>query len=681
MNVVKTNSVNKNSVKRKRSRKKFFRLVEFMMDATYGSGLTIEHECEAKNTYCMPCTPISKELPNVYTPESLLVDRGRQNIRDLRNRMLSKHLKGKVMRCKMCNQTFTPREVVNSTLEKLRDDLKEKHMETCERRRKGKDCEICNSEISLPLSSERLAIVAMRHAYDSPLGCNNKEKHWFWGDENVRNVLLNVRFNEHDYGHRQSCFKKDCDCRFNLPDQPCQKTEIYEDKGAKDENYVDWYRLVQGDILRVPPWKLTIKRPQGCQYMNTHNKYVTRVFCCNTNIQIGDRAHVYYTTCYCGKCTQKEDRQRADRTNHACTKRLLQIQRDIATNDLPRQELRTGFVEGLCRMLSALNASYSRLVISAPMQHRLVCSGGTRFLFSHGFGNLLVGQLQDILENNEIKVHIRTSLINGERVLWADAPGFDYLMRPWANLFNKMCIYEFTMHFKKTTKTPSQIKRCRQPSSQIDERFTTTPEQEYVSGVTEHERLSGQGFRRKWTFQQTHPAFEYCVIAELKKEVIPKIYLPEGRLPHIKELKIQLNDDRDESEEDEEEEGEENPHTNCMREEYAKMALLMFYPHRTLNDLKLNGSHWKLFFRELKLKRAGKPTTFWDYGFTVLQNMQDRQTLDTGGLKRANDEITNGTTNRAPVDESPPPKQSVDADEANETKRMNDISKYGDPEE
>ena len=62
------------------------------------------------------------------------------------------------------------------------------------------------------------------------------------------------------------------------------------------------------------------------------------------------------------------------------------------------EEVQDGFVEGLCRTLSGMNAATLRNVISATLQHLLVSNGGSRFNFSHGFGNLLVGQLEAPLE-------------------------------------------------------------------------------------------------------------------------------------------------------------------------------------------------------------------------------------------------------------------------------------------
>ena len=73
----------------------------------------------------------------------------------------------------------------------------------------------------------------------------------------------------------------------------------------------------------------------------------------------------------------------------------------------------------------------------------------------------------------------------------------------------------------------------------------------------------------------------------------------------------------------------------------------MFYLFRTLEDLKTCGSYWKKFQGELKLhseeqqnleqKRGGesesyrntdKKYKFWPKGFEILQNFQDRFTLE-----------------------------------------------------
>jgi hypothetical protein len=80
---------------------------------------------------------------------------------------------------------------------------------------------------------------------------------------------------------------------------------------------------------------------------------------------------------------------------------------------------------------------------------------------------------------------------------------------------------------------------------------------------------------------------------------------------------------------------------------YAKIALLMFYPFRQLNDLKYDGSYWKLFHNELVRHNNNEETVFWKKGFEILQNIQDRSTLEKQ-VKRARDPISMTTKNEKP---------------------------------
>ena len=67
----------------------------------------------------------------------------------------------------------------------------------------------------------------------------------------------------------------------------------------------------------------------------------------------------------------------------------------------------------------------------------------------------------------------------------------------------------------------------------------------------------------------------------------------------------------------------------------------MFYPFRTLIDLKTDGSYWKKFKDQLRMYSGKQNTTeeklsfkFWPKGFEILQNFQDRFTLE----KRLNEQ-------------------------------------------
>jgi hypothetical protein len=66
-----------------------------------------------------------------------------------------------------------------------------------------------------------------------------------------------------------------------------------------------------------------------------------------------------------------------------------------------------------------------------------------------------------------------------------------------------------------------------------------------------------------------------------------------------------------------------------------------------LNDLKYDGSYWKLFHNELERHNNNKETVFWKKGFKILQNIQDRSTLEKH-VKRARDPISITTKNEKP---------------------------------
>ena len=56
---------------------------------------------------------------------------------------------------------------------------------------------------------------------------------------NVRQPLIQLKFNDHDCYHRRSCFKKSLEYQMDLPHQHRLITKIYFDKD-KDNN-INWY--------------------------------------------------------------------------------------------------------------------------------------------------------------------------------------------------------------------------------------------------------------------------------------------------------------------------------------------------------------------------------------------------------------------------------------------------------
>ncbi len=70
---------------------------------------------------------------------------------------------------------------------------------------------------------------------------------------------------------------------------------------------------------------------------------------------------------------------------------------------MPQERKEPRFVEGLSRVLSGLNAATTRNVISATMAYLIPCNNGLRFVYSHEFSDLLVGQMEASLEGQLYK--------------------------------------------------------------------------------------------------------------------------------------------------------------------------------------------------------------------------------------------------------------------------------------
>jgi hypothetical protein len=51
----------------------------------------------------------------------------------------------------------------------------------------------------------------------------------------------------------------------------------------------------------------------------------------------------------------------------------------------------------------------TRNTISATMAHLIPCNGGSRFVFLHTFSDLLVGQMEATLEDQDVNVRIKST--------------------------------------------------------------------------------------------------------------------------------------------------------------------------------------------------------------------------------------------------------------------------------
>jgi hypothetical protein len=232
------------------------------------------------------------------------------------------------------------------------------------------------------------------------------------------------------------------------------------------------------------------------------------VFNFNTNIQISDVSQVFYSTLYTSKSTEEEDSDKQLRIGHAVIKRIQRLLNDQGLRDTSKERcnqdrLETSFWEGLCRVLSGLNAATTRNVISATMAHLIPSNGGLCFVFSHDFSDLLVSQMEATLEGQDINVCIRSNkLPDGQFKSWADSLADDYIHCPLDEKFEMMSFYEMMQQYKKVFKS-----------------------------------LQREGEDR-YKFCETHPGYEFSYLMKLKHPTIPRIALPKEKLCPLKDLQL-----------------------------------------------------------------------------------------------------------------------------------------------
>jgi hypothetical protein len=187
-------------------------------------------------------------------------------------------------------------------------------------------------------------------------------------------------------------------------------TYIHEDRGDNNNNKTLWFCL-NGSINSVFPFIDIPNEPNGCQFINAHNKPISEVFNFNTNIQIGDVMQVFYSTLYTSKSTQGEGSKKQLRIGRAVVKRIMRLLDENQTNGCDETTSEPSFGAGLSRVLLGLNAATLRNVISSTMAHLISCNNRSQLVFLHEFSDLLVGRMEATLEGQDINVCIRTSKV------------------------------------------------------------------------------------------------------------------------------------------------------------------------------------------------------------------------------------------------------------------------------
>ena len=603
---------------REAAREEIIKYTDKIMRSSYGDyDLMVSHTCKKNDESCQGADDDANFTSRTGRVDDLFYDHKAQGhdksehlqlIRDARNKNFAKEINGKILHCNSgeCEKLFSTSELVDMALSY--------HMKSCRN----------DPSTRLPIHKNRMDRATYGYPYDYDLFEDlATEDRNFWLIPEVRSLLLRVRVDKHDHMHRPGCFKKNNECRFKLPDMSCSSTRLDIEEPTSDlSNVTTWFRLNCSDeqMIKSTPYLIQTKRPVGCEYFNTHSIPASAVFGCNTNVQIGGPGHIYYTTLYVSKSTQKDDSDRFIYIGTKVIRRLMRMRtmamQNAAEVSAPNVDFNTqvqpltDWTEGLSRMLSGICANLSKEVCSPTLAHLIVSNDGSRFEYSHDTANLLIGQAIDYLDGKDIQCRIRTNIskVLKKKILWPDSAVDDYIHRP--DDLEEMCLYEFTSKYEKVCKTWKQIDRG-QDDNQCE--------------------------RNTYRFRETHPGYEFAHLKKRQFEVVPIVCLPTGGMYRIQQL--QMND--------------QNPSTKVIdvREAYAKNALVMFHPFRSALDLVNEDSTgqpscWVKLKREMSDNKL-----FWKRGIDILHNIDDRETAHR--MKHATDPLVRETLYNDSEDDQP----------------------------
>ena len=96
-------------------------------------------------------------------------------------------------------------------------------------------------QLELPITKERLDIVAYHYSYDTNVGFQVGDE--FWDNTEVGNVFLNLIIQELDPLHIAGFFKKSDECRYYNTVRTNGEVRSEFDEGEEYKNVVDWYYL------------------------------------------------------------------------------------------------------------------------------------------------------------------------------------------------------------------------------------------------------------------------------------------------------------------------------------------------------------------------------------------------------------------------------------------------------
>ena len=147
------------------------------------------------------------------------------------------------------------------------------------------------------------------------------------------------------------------------------------------------------------------------------------------------------------------------------------------------------WLDGLSMLLSGINAASSKTVTRVPMAASFIMKGGDRFIFSHNFAELLLGQMEAMLSGDDVSFICRKCKDkNNKKTQWADVSSNDYIHRP--EKLQAVCFAEQTIKYSKAYKLEKQ-------SNEGDAKSDSSDDNEFELMVGEDHPGHGHAYMRK----------------------------------------------------------------------------------------------------------------------------------------------------------------------------------------
>ena len=177
--------------------------------------------------------------------------------------------------------------------------------------------------------------------------------------------------------------------------------------------------MLDGNDRGVTSFELRLKRTIGSQYINTCSLGLSETSGYNSNVQVGDAAHIYCDTLYGSKSTQADDTRGYVAVCTAMTKRIKKEGKEALEEGKDVENVPRDFTEGLKQILQAIYANISSYIISPTLAHHIITTG-SRFIFSHETKLLLLAQMEDYLYGKYISFTLRPTK-GDKKKLWPDS--------------------------------------------------------------------------------------------------------------------------------------------------------------------------------------------------------------------------------------------------------------------